>query len=75
MNHTKTLPVQKRAKRADLDPVADKENIPPPVHVVHAPTAAAVLAEELEEELPPNPPKLVRTKRVRKKAIKPKTTE
>ena len=64
MNHTKALPVKKRAKTAD--PVAaDKENIPPPVHVVNAPTAAAVLAEELEE-LPPSPPKLVRQKRVRK---------
>ena len=74
MNHTKTLPVKKRAKKSDIDPVADKENIPPPVHVVHAPTAAAVLAEELEE-LPPSPPKLVRQKRVRKKTIKAKSTE
>ena len=69
MNHTKALPVKKRAKTAD--PVADKENIPSPVHVVNAPTAAAVLAEELEE-LPPSPPKLVRQKRVRKKASKKK---
>ena len=69
MNHTKALPVKKRAKTAD--PVTDKENIPPPAHVVNAPTAAAVLAEELEE-LPPSPPKLVRQKRVRKKAIKAK---
>ena len=57
MNHTKALPVKKRAKTAD--PVADE--LPPP----------AVLAEELEE-LPPSPPKLVRQKRVRKKTIKAK---
>jgi hypothetical protein len=56
MNHTKALPVKKRAKTAD--PVADE--LPPPAE-----------PEELEE-LPPSPPKLVRQKRVRKKTIKAK---
>ena len=60
MTFTKALPVNSRAKKT-----AATDELPPPVHT---PAAAP---EELEE-LPPSPPKLVRQKRVRKKASKKK---